>query len=136
MLRRSALRRRTARVQEDARISAARCATTREKRRPSFVLAGGVHALLARLSQVRPASLARLRPLDGGWVRMLEEVDGMEVVAESHEDAAVVRVLLADAEAEDIAVKRFRALCIGNAQRDVPDLLHLHHRTLLLASAG
>jgi hypothetical protein len=50
----------------------------------------------------------------------------MKVLAQRHKYAAVFRVLLADAEAQEVAIKRPRALLIGNSKSNVTYALDFH----------
>jgi len=52
---------------------------------------------------------------------MLPDVERMEILAQSHEDAAMIWVLLGDPEPEHVAVKPLRSLLVGDPQIDVPD---------------
>ncbi len=60
------------------------------------------------------AELAALGP--GGVLRggVLGDVDRVEAVAQRHEDAAVLGVLLGDAEAEHVAVEALGGFFVGD----------------------
>src|SRR5271163_1089192 len=51
----------------------------------------------------------------------------MEILAQCHKDAAMIRVLLGDPEAEHLAVEPLRRLLVGDPQIDVPDARQLDH---------
>src|SRR5262249_11132327 len=60
-------------------------------------------------------------------IRDREEVERMRVAGQGHEQAAVLRVLLHDLEAEDRGVELPRALEIAHAEEYVTDSLELDH---------
>ena len=58
---------------------------------------------------------------------MLADVEGMEIRAQGHEDAAMIRVFLGDPESEHVAVEPFRGLLVGDPEIDVADACQLDH---------
>ena len=52
----------------------------------------------------------------------------MKTVAQRHEHAAVLGVLLGDAEPEHIAVEALRGLLVGDPEEDVADPSQFDHR--------
>ena len=76
---------------------------------------------------VSEADLAALRALRRFGFWMLADVEGVEVVAQCHEHAPVVRVFLGDHKAQHIAVKPLRGLLVGDSQIDMADALQLDH---------
>jgi hypothetical protein len=58
---------------------------------------------------------------------MLTDVEGVEILAQCHEDAAMIRVLLGDPEPEHVAVEPLRSFLVGDPQIDVPDAGQLDH---------
>jgi hypothetical protein len=71
---------------------------------------------------------AALRPPHRLRLRVLGDVDCVEAIAQGHKDAAVLGVLLGDAEAEDIAVKALGRFLVGDPQQDVADTRQVDHR--------
>ena len=65
--------------------------------------------------------LSALRARRLTWRGMLPDVERMEILAQSHEDAAMIRVLLGDPEPEHVAVEPLRSLLVGDPQIDVSD---------------
>ena len=61
---------------------------------------------------------------------MLADVEGMEILAQGHEHAAVIRVLLGDRKAENVTIEPLRNLLVGDPQIDVADTLELDHPIL------
>ena len=51
----------------------------------------------------------------------------MKVVAQCHEHATVLRVLLGDHKAEQVAVEPLRDLLVGDPQIDVANTFQLDH---------
>ena len=74
-----------------------------------------------------PSDLPALRAPRGFGRRMLTDVDRVKVVAYCHEHATVLRVLLGDHQAEQVAVEPLRDLLIGDPQIDVADAFQLDH---------
>jgi len=57
--------------------------------------------------------------------RMLTDVERVKVVAQCHEHATVLRVLLGDHKAEQVSVEALRDLLIGDPQIDVANTFNL-----------
>src|SRR5688572_16639432 len=72
------------------------------------------------------ADLVRVGLRRIGGVRVAEDVDRVEVIAQGHEDAAVLGVLFGDVEAEDVAVEVAGALLVDDTERDVADAFDFH----------
>ena len=73
----------------------------------------------------RDVGYTEMRPSWGVGARgigMREQIDRVEIVAEGHEHAPVLRIPLGDAKAEDVAVEGGRPVEIGHAQEHVADL--------------
>jgi len=51
----------------------------------------------------------------------------LETVAQGHEHAAMLRVLLGDAKAQRVAVEPFRGLLVRHPQQDMADACQLDH---------
>src|SRR5207244_4127262 len=92
------------------------------------VAQGGVAADLK--GDVAEPDLTALRALRPFGRRMLANVEGVEVVAQGHEHAAVLGIFFGDHKAEHIAVKPLRDLLVGDPQIDVADAFQLYHGCL------
>jgi len=62
------------------------------------------------------------------WRGVLGDVERVEAVAQRHEDAAVLGVLLGDTEPEHVAVEAFGGLLVGDPEEDVADARQLDHQ--------
>src|SRR6516225_6901379 len=89
------------------------------------VAQGCVAADLKR--DVSEADLPALRALRCLGRRMLTDVESVKVVAQCHEHATVLRVLLGDHKAEQVAVEPLRDLLVGDPQIDVANTFQLDH---------
>ena len=78
---------------------------------------GRVTADLER--DVAEPDLAALRALRRFGRGVLTDVERVEVVAQCHEHATVLRVLLGDHKAEHVAVEPLRDILVGDPQIDV-----------------
>src|SRR6516225_10008167 len=87
------------------------------------VAQGCVAADLER--DVSEADLPALRALRCLGHRMLTDVESVKVVAQCHEHATVLRVLLGDHKAEQVAVEPLRDLLVGDPQIDVANTFNL-----------
>jgi hypothetical protein len=58
---------------------------------------------------------------------MLPDVESMEILAQCHKDAAMLRVFLGDPETEDIVVEPLRGFLIGDPKIYVADACKLDH---------
>jgi hypothetical protein len=58
---------------------------------------------------------------------MLRDVQRVEILAQGHKDAAMIRVLLGDPEPEHVAVEPLRGFLVGDPQIDVAAAGHLDH---------
>ena len=69
---------------------------------------------------------------------MLRDVEGVKGVAQRHKHAAMLRVLLGNAEPEHVAVEALGVLLVRNPEEDVADTARSIIATLLLwlASSG